>query len=144
MKLLSPIAILLLIMTSCTREFDSDTDVNNPTTEEDCHTVLCDLSLRSLTARVVDKNGEPVIVSDDEVSVYYTESEEAIEIGREVLSDLSAIFIISDNYEVAFEGTSITVEIRKNKFKTVKKEFIVARDCCHVYNPEGQVLEITI
>lgn len=144
MKLLTTLFLSSLLLTSCIDALESDVTIDNPTTEDDCTRVLCTADFRTIAVRAVNKDGDPFILSDDDINVYYTDSEESIDIDRSFLSDLSTFFIASDGSDIAFEGTSITVELKASKFKTVKREFIVARDCCHVFNPEGQSLEIEI
>jgi len=144
MKLLATLCLSLLLLASCTDFLESDISIDNPTTEDDCTTVLCTEEFRTIAVRAVDKNENPFILTDDDITVYYTASEETIDIDRSYLSDLSSFFIASDASDIAFEGTSITVELSISKFKTVKREFIIAKDCCHVFNPEGQSLVIEI
>ncbi len=139
------IMFLVLVLSACTTEFESNIDVKNPTKDSDCQGVLCTLDLRSILIYLHDKNGDPI--NTDNFKVYFTETKEELDLtDRMLLSDLSQYFIASDNYmsKIEYSGTSITFEAKINKFKTWKHEFIIAKDCCHIYSPAEQVLEFEI
>jgi len=139
--------LLLLLATSCVDELGTDVVVDNPTKHEDCEgDLLCTDEFVFFGVTLVNGDGESIELESDKVSAFYTDSEEGIEVDISDFGGTTQYFIASDNDldKIDFAGTSITFEARVSKFKTVRREFIVAKDCCHIYNPEGQNQEIVV
>ncbi|MFY0673359.1 MAG: hypothetical protein JXQ87_08135 [Bacteroidia bacterium] len=136
--------IPILFAFSCTNSFESDIEINNPTQESDCVDVSCTLEYRVISIYLRKENGDPIYLNDDEFKVYYTDSGEELELtNRMLFSDLSQYEIANDGLidQIAFEGTSITFEAKLSRLKTWKQEFVIAKDCCHIYSPNQQELE---
>jgi hypothetical protein len=138
---------LFLVIASCTTSIESDVEIKNPTKDTDCIDVNCTLDYRFISIILKDKNGDPIYLEDDNYKVYYTESGEELELtNRMLFSDLSRYEIANDGMmsSIDYKGTSITFEAKLSKLKTWKHEFIIAKDCCHIFSPEEQELEFEI
>lgn len=146
MKSLVVAFFTLLFFTACQQEFDADVRVQNPTTETDCRDVMCTEEFRTVNIHLLKKNGEAMQL--DEFKVFFTETGEEVPnlTDRMLFSDLSKFEIANDALldEIDFKGTSITFEAKISKLRTWTHEFIIAKDCCHVFSPEGQELEFTL
>lgn len=138
---------LFLVIASCTTSFESDIEIKNPTKDTDCIDVSCTLDFRVISIYLKNRNGDPIYLEEGEYKVYFTESGEELELtNRMLFSDLSRYEIANDGMmsTIDYEGTSITFEANISKFKTWKHEFIIAKNCCHVFSPEDQQLEFEL
>lgn len=147
MKAFTAVLMSFFILQGCNKEFSTDANIENPTKESDCEgDIICSLVFKTVQIQLQKSNGEPANVQ--EFRVFFTETGEELEnlSNRDLLSDLSQFEIANDAMmdEIDFEGTSITLEATISKFKTWKGEFIIAKDCCHVFSPEGQKLKFTL
>lgn len=146
MRLLAIALLSLLFFTACRHEFEADVRVEDPTTETDCRDVMCTEEFRSVNIHLLKRNGEPLQIQ--EFKVFFTETEEEIKnlSDRSLFSDLSKYEIANDALmdEIDFKGTSITFEAKISKLRTWSHEFIIAKDCCHVFSPEEQELTFNL
>lgn len=137
----------LIVIASCTTSFESDIQIKNPTKDSDCENVNCTLEYRVISIYLKDRNGDPIYLEEGDYKVYYTESGEKLELtNRMLFSDLSRYEIANDGMmsAVDYKGTSITFEAKLSKFKTWEHEFIIAKNCCHIFSPEDQQLEFEL
>ncbi|MGB0429154.1 MAG: hypothetical protein ACPGLV_01680 [Bacteroidia bacterium] len=137
----------VILLSACTQNFESEISVKNPTKDADCQGVSCTMDYRIISIHLKDKNGDLIYLEEGEYKVYFTESGEELELtNRMLFSDLSRYEIANDGLMSKFDyaGTSITFEANLSKFKTWKREFIIAKDCCHIYSPDEQQLEFEL
>jgi hypothetical protein len=101
--------------------------------EADCRTVMCTMDFRSVTVKVVDRTGKPVLL--DRYGV--TDSKKGVHSrGTDAKSN---IYTITDDsllklgrnarWKLIFFGNAGS--------KAIQQEFIIGTDCCHVFRISG-------
>lgn len=143
------IAGTLIFSASCTEDFEAAAIIKNPADSLGCDTAICTYDYRSIVIHLTNKRNPERALQLESHRVYFTKS--GIDLtekltNKMLFSDASRYEIASDGIidELAFSGTSITFEAKINKFKTWRHEFMIGRDCCHVYAAEGQKMEFEL
>ena len=143
------ITATILFIASCTDAYDADISIANPADSINCDSAICTYEYRSIIIHLRDKNHSERALQLESYKVFFTESGKDITdqlTNKMLFSDASRYEIASDGIikKIAFAGTSITFEAKINNFKTWRHEFIVGRDCCHVFLAEGQTIEFEL
>ncbi|MGB0429158.1 MAG: hypothetical protein ACPGLV_01700 [Bacteroidia bacterium] len=143
------IAATMLFNASCTDSYDADISIANPADSTNCDSAICTYEYRTIIIHLTNKNNPERALQLESRRVFFTESGKDItdQLANKMLfSDASRYEIASDGIidQIAFAGTSITFEAKINKFKIWKREFIIAKDCCHIYSPDEQQLEFEL
>lgn len=122
--------------------FVSCSDIAGGNCKNGCKGVDCTEEFKMITAKVVDSNGDPIVL--DTYELYYTDSQKSIDKVETGLASSGNYVIATDGMmdDLDCDGTSITFSYDLDNQKIVR-EFLIGKDCCHIVKKGNTALEMT-